>query len=160
VTIVEYGDFQCPTCGRYHPILDELLRRYSGKLKLEFHHFPLISIHPNAMGASLAAEAAADQGKFWEMHDMLFDHQEEWSPSPNAEALFVQYALQLGLDSNQFMQAMRSPATRDRVLADVTKGNPTVKGTPTFIVNGELLVDLPGLEGLAGKIDSHLAAGK
>jgi protein-disulfide isomerase len=161
VTIVEYGDFQCPTCGRYHPILDELLRRYAGKLKLEFHHFPLISIHPNAMGAALAAEAAGDQGKFWEMHDMLFEHQAEWSPNPNAEALFLQYALQLGLDSNQFMQSMRSPATRDRVLADVTQGNPIVTGTPTFIINGQVLPDLLPLEGLAEKIDTHLAsAGK
>ena len=158
VTITEYGDFQCPTCGRYHPILDELLRRYGGNLKLEYHHFPLISIHPNAMGASLAAEAAADQGKFWEMHDMLFDHQAEWSPSPNAEAIFLQYALQLGMDSNQFMQSVRSPATRDRVLADVTLGNPIVKGTPTFLINGQLIPDLPGLEGLAEKIDAQLAA--
>ena len=158
VTITEYGDFQCPTCGRYHPILDELLRRYGGNLKLEYHHFPLISIHPNAMGASLAAEAAADQGKFWEMHDMLFDHQAEWSPSPNAEAMFLQYALQLGLDSNQFMQSMRSPATRDRILADVTLGNPIVKGTPTFLINGQLIPELPGLEGLAERIDAQLAA--
>lgn len=158
VTIVEYGDFQCPTCGRYHPILDELLRRYNGKLKLEYHHFPLISIHPNAMGASLAAEAAGDQGKFWEMHDLLFEHQAEWSPSPNAEVVFMQYGLQLGLDQNQFMQSMRSPATRDRVLADVTLGNPIVQGTPTFVINGQLLPELPGLEGLAARIDAQLAA--
>jgi protein-disulfide isomerase len=158
VTLVEYGDYQCPTCGRYHPIVSELLHRYQGKVKLQYHHFPLIQIHPNAMPASLAAEAAADQGKFWEMHDMIFERQEEWSRTPNAEASFVQYAIQLGMDANKFQQSMRSPETRDRVLADVTKGNAVVGGTPTFIINGEVLTDLLSLEGMAEVIDRHLAA--
>jgi protein-disulfide isomerase len=160
ITLVEYGDYQCPTCGAYHPIIQELLSRYNGKLKLEYHHFPLIQIHPNAMAAALAAESAGEQGKFWEMHDMLYQHQQEWSPSPNAETNFVQYALQIGLDSNRFMQSMRSPATRDRVLADVTKGSAVVQGTPTFILNGELLHDLPGLEGLVDRINRLLPAAK
>src|SRR4029434_8489749 len=93
ITLVEYGDFQCPTCGLYHPILDELLSRYNGKLKLEYHHFPLVSIHPNALAAAIAAEAAAEQGKFWEMHDMLYEHQQEGPPSTNAETNLVQEAL-------------------------------------------------------------------
>src|SRR5262245_64655147 len=159
VTLTEYGDFQCPTCGRYHPITQELLNRYQGKLKLEYHHFPLITIHPNAMGAALAAEAAADQGKYWEMHDILYERQEQWSRSPNAEAIFVQYALQLGLDANKFMQSVRSPETRDRILADVTRGNSIVKeGTPTFLINGQPVGGLPSLEGLQEKIDGQLAA--
>lgn len=159
VTLVEYGDYQCPTCGHYHPIIMELLSRYQGKLKLEYHHFPLISIHPNAMGAALAAESAGEQGKYWEMHDLLYEHQQEWSPSPNAETLFVQYALQLGLDANRFMQSMRSPEARDRILADVTRGNSIVKeGTPTFLINGQPVGGLPGLEGLQEKIDGQLAA--
>jgi protein-disulfide isomerase len=156
ITLVEYGDYQCPTCGHYHPIIQELLSRYNGKLKLEYHHFPLIQIHPNAMAAALAAEAAGEQGKFWEMHDLLYQRQQEWAPSPNAETNFVQYALQLGLDSNRFMQSMRSPATRDRVLADVTRGSSVVQGTPTFILNGELIHELPGLEGLVDRINRLL----
>jgi protein-disulfide isomerase len=161
VTLVEYGDYQCPTCARYHPIVSELLHRYQGKLKLQYHHFPLIQIHPNAMPASLAAEAAADQGKFWETHDLIYEHQDEWSRTPNAEASFVQYALQLGLDANKFQQSIRSPETRDRVLADVTRGNTVVGGTPTFIINGEVLTELLSLEGMAEVIDRHLAtAGK
>jgi protein-disulfide isomerase len=160
ITLVEYGDYQCPTCGAYHPIIQELLSRYNGKLKLEYHHFPLIQIHPNAMAAAIAAESAGEQGKFWEMHDMLYQHQQEWSPSPNAETNFVQYALQIGLDSNRFMQAMKSPAARDRVLADVTMGSAVVQGTPTFILNGELLHDLPGLEGLVDRINRLLPAAK
>jgi protein-disulfide isomerase len=158
ITLVEYGDFQCPTCGRYHPIVEELLHRYQGKLKLQFYHFPLIQAHPNAMPAALAAEAATDQNKFWEMHDLLFERQNEWSRSPNAETLFVQYGLQLGMDSNKFMQSMRSPATRDRVLADVTSGNKVVEGTPTFIINGKVQHDLLSLEGMADVINSELAS--
>jgi protein-disulfide isomerase len=159
VTLVEYGDYQCPTCGHYHPITLELLSRYQGKLKLEYHHFPLITIHPNAMGAALAAEAAGDQGKYWEMHDLLYEHQQQWAPSPNAEAIFLQFALQLGLDANRFMQSMRSPEARDRILADVTRGNSIVKeGTPTFLINGQPVGGLPGLEGLKEKIDGQLAA--
>lgn len=159
VTLIEYGDYQCPTCALYHPIITELLHRYQGKLKLEYHHYPLISIHPNAMGAALAAESAGEQGKYWEMNDLLFEHQREWAPSPNAETMFLQFALQLGLDGNRFMQSMRSPETRDRILADVTRGNSIVKeGTPTFLINGQPVGGLPGLEGLAQKIDGQLAA--
>ena len=161
ISLIEYGDYQCPTCGLYHPILKELLNRYPGKFKLQYHHFPLVQMHSNAMGAALAAEAAADQGKFWEMHDLLFDRQREWGdlrqPHPNAEAVFVQYALQIGLDSNKFMQSMRSPATRDRVLADVTRGNAVVKGTPTFILDGQVLPNLPSMEWFVDYIERRLA---
>jgi protein-disulfide isomerase len=161
ITLVEYGDYQCPTCGTYHPITMELLNRYSGKFKLEFHHFPLIQMHSNAMGAALAAEAAGDQGKFWEMHDLLFENQQAWgdlrNPNPNAEAVFLQFALQLGLDSNKFMQAVRSPATRDRILADVAKGSSIVKGTPTFVLDGQVLPNLPNLQWFVDYIDRQLA---
>jgi protein-disulfide isomerase len=156
VTLVEYGDYQCPTCGLYHPIITELLSRYQGKLKLEYHHYPLIQMHPNAMGAARAAESAGDQDKFWEMHDLLFEHQDQWSRSPSAETIFLQYALQIGLDSNRFMQSMKSPDTEKRILADVRRGNDIVKGTPTFLINGHVLPDLPGLEGLSDLIASQL----
>jgi protein-disulfide isomerase len=157
ITLVEYGDYQCPTCGHYHPIIMELLSRYQGKLKLEYHHFPLIQIHPNAMLASKAAESAGDQGKFWEMHDLLYARQQEWSPSPNAEAVFLQYASLLGLDTNAFMRSIRSPETEQRVLADVRAGSSIVEGTPTFALNGEVLRgDPPGMEGLVDRINRLL----
>jgi protein-disulfide isomerase len=158
VTLTEYGDYQCPTCALYHPITTELLSRYQGKLKLEFRHYPLVAAHPHAMTAALAAESAGDQGKFWEMNDLLFEHQNEWSRSPNAQAIFLQYAVQLGLDSNRFMQAMKSPETQNRVLADVTRGNAFVQGTPTFLINGQVLHDLPNLEGLSDLIAGQLKA--
>jgi protein-disulfide isomerase len=160
ISLVEYGDYQCPTCGLYHPILQELLNRYPGKIKLEFHHFPLVQVHSNAMTASLAAEAAGEQGKFWEMHDLLFQYQRLWGdlqqPNPNPEAVFLQFAVQIGLDSNKFMQAMRSPETRDRVLADVRQGNPIVKGTPTFVLDGQVLTNLPDLQWFVDYIERHL----
>src|SRR5262245_11239921 len=76
ITLVEFGDYQCPSCGYYSPIVNEVLRRYPKDVRLEFHHFPLIQIHQFAMPAALAAEAAGEQGKFWEMHDMLYAKQE------------------------------------------------------------------------------------
>ena len=161
ITLVEYGDYQCPTCGRYHPIIQELLSRYPGKIKLEYHHFPLVQMHSNAMAAALAAESAADQGKFWEMHDLLFQYQQLWgnlqAPSPNPEMIFVQFALQIGLDTNKFMQSMRSPETRDRVLADVKRGNDIVKGTPTFVLDGQVLQNLPDLQWFVDYIERRLA---
>lgn len=160
ISLVEYGDYQCPTCGLYHPILQELLTRYPGKIKLEFHHFPLVQVHSNAMTAALAAEAAGEQGKFWEMHDLLFQYQRLWGdlqqPNPNPEAVFLQFAVQIGLDSNKFMQAMRSPETRDRVLADVRQGSPIVKGTPTFVLDGQVLTNLPDLQWFVDYIERHL----
>jgi protein-disulfide isomerase len=162
VTIVEYGDYQCPTCGQYHPILMELLNRYPGKVKLEYHHFPLVQVHSNALPAALAAESAGDQGKFWEMHDLLFEYQRLWGdlrqPNPNPEAVFIQFALQIGLDSNKFMQSMRSPETRDRVLADVKLGNPIVKGTPTFVLDGQVLETLPNLEWFVDYVERKTSA--
>jgi len=161
ISLVEYGDYQCPTCGQYHPILQELLSRYPGKIKLEFHHFPLVQMHSNAMTAALAAEAAGEQGKFWEMHDLLFEYQRLWgdlrNPNPNPEAVFLQFALQIGLDSNKFMQSIRSPETRDRVLADVRQGNPIVHGTPTFVLDGKVLSDLPNLEWFVDYVERRLA---
>src|SRR5687767_12996202 len=98
ITLVEFGDYQCPSCKAFHPVVQELLTRYPQQVRLEFHHYPLISIHPNAMAASLAAEAAGEQGRYWEMHDLIFELQDEWSRKPNAEPDFVAMATRLGLD--------------------------------------------------------------
>jgi protein-disulfide isomerase len=145
VTLVEYGDLQCPSCALYHPMVSELLEGSPDLVKLEFHHFPLVQIHKNAFPAALAAEAAAEQGRFWEMVDLLFGAQKEWSnkPTPQAEEDFLVMAQKLGLDSNRFMQSMRAPETRDRVMADVNRGLAAqVQGTPSFFVNGRP-IDLP-----------------
>jgi protein-disulfide isomerase len=140
ITLVEFGDYQCPSCRAYHPVVQELLSRYPDKVRLEFHHYPLISIHPNALTASMAVEAAGEQGKYWEMHDMVFEFQPQWSPSSNPEGEFLAMANRIGLDSNKFMQALRSPEIRDRVLKDVVRAREAnIEAVPTFFIDGEMI---------------------
>ncbi len=157
LTLVEFGDYQCPSCGAYHPLVKEILNRYPQKLRLEFHHFPLVSIHPNSMLASKAAEAAGEQGRYWEMHDALFEHQREWSDSPNAEPIFVALASQMGLDSNKFMQGLRSPQLQERILRDVERGQDAkVDAVPTFFINGERVHVKLSMEDFVQVIEAHL----
>ena len=157
LTLVEFGDYQCPSCGAYHPLVKEILTRYPQQVRLEFHHFPLISIHPNSMMASLAAEAAGEQGHYWETHDALFEHQREWSDSPNAEPIFVALASRFGLDTNKLMQGLRSPDLQARILKDVTRGNDAhVEAVPTFFINGEQVHVKLSMEDFVQAIESHL----
>ena len=160
VTLVEFGDYQCPSCAGFHPVVKELMRREGDNLKLEFHHFPLVQIHANALPASKAAEAAGDQGRYWEMNDLLFVNQSRWSAQPNPEAEFTTYATRLGLDVNRFMQSYRSPEVEARVLQDVQRGFAAqVDGTPTFFVNGQRIWELPqGVDAFQKIIQSHLPA--
>src|SRR5690606_2501503 len=98
VTLTEYADFQCPACGQFHSIMKTVEERYGDRLAIEFKHFPLTSIHPYAMPAAKAAEAAGVQGKFFEMHDKLFEDQAAWSQSGTPQVFFNKYAEELGLD--------------------------------------------------------------
>ena len=140
VTVVEFSDFQCPFCKQHveetQPALDEEFVD-SGKVMWVFKHFPL-SIHPQAPAAGAAAECAADQGKFWEMHELLFANQGKWSvedPNPAFEEL----ATEAGLDADAFTACLEDAKTAERVTSDMSEGAPFVQGTPTFIVlyNGE-----------------------
>lgn len=139
VTLIEYGDFQCPSCGAYYPVVKQVAEKYKDHVNFIFRHFPLISIHPNAFSASRAAEAAGNQGKFWEMHDRLFETQNSWGQvSSNQQALFEQYANELSLDLERFKQDYASEATADRINRDVSSAKQfNITGTPTFILNGE-----------------------
>jgi len=138
ITLVEFGDYQCPSCGAYHPLVKELLARYPQQVRLEFHHYPLISIHANAMAAAIAVEAAGEQGRYWEMHDLIFERQAQWSESKNVEQDFLAMASRLGLDQNAFMQSMRSPAIQDRILMDVVRARDAkVEAVPTFFIDGQ-----------------------
>jgi protein-disulfide isomerase len=157
LTLVEFGDYQCPSCGAYHPLVKEILNRYPQQLRLEFHHFPLVTIHQNSMLASKAAEAAGEQGRYWEMHDALFEHQREWADSPNAEPIFIALASRFGLDVNRFMQALRSPQVQDRILKDVTSGQDAkVEAVPTFFINGERISVKLSMEDFVQVIEAHL----
>lgn len=131
ITIVEYSDFQCPYCSAARPLLERLLREHEGKVKLVFKHFPL-SMHPRAVHAARAAEAAKLQGRFWEMHDLLFEHQHELD-----DADLERYAEMTGLDVERFKADLASDATQARVDADRAEGEGFgVEGTPSIFVNG------------------------
>ncbi len=137
VTLEEYSDFQCPACGQFYPVVKEILDQYGDRIAFEYKHFPLISIHPNAMPAAKAAEAAAQQGKFFEMHDKLFENQSVWSNSANPTPFFLTYATELGLDIELFKRHLKSAmiesSIEDSFSAARDRG---LTGTPTFYLNG------------------------
>src|SRR5262249_41475644 len=138
VTLVEFGDYQCPSCGAYHPFVKEILNRYPQQVRLEFHHFPLISIHPNSMAAAKAVEAAGEQGHYWEMHDALFETQAQWSAQPDPKPLFAAIANKIGINGTILVQTMESPAIQKRILDDVERGDKAViQAVPTFFIKGQ-----------------------
>jgi protein-disulfide isomerase len=131
VTLVEYGDYECPHCGRAYPIIKDVQRRLGSRLRFVFRNFPLAEAHPHAQHAAEAAEAAASQGQYWEMHDALFEHQRAL-----ADAHLLEYAVTLGLDAEQFRQELASHAHARHVRADFLGGiRSGVNGTPTFFIN-------------------------
>jgi protein-disulfide isomerase len=147
VTIVEYGDFQCPACYQYFPIFAQLKEKYKDQVTFQFRHFPIISAHPNAMAAHRAAEAASRQGKFWEMHDLLYSRQKSWESSNNASKVFEDYATELGLNLEQFRQDAASETAAANIQADFKAGEAGgVQGTPTFFINGKKIDSPAGLE--------------
>jgi protein-disulfide isomerase len=159
----EYGDFQCPPCGFFHPILKRIEGEYPTQLRVAFHHFPLREMHQNAAEASRAAEAAALQGKFWQMHDMLFEKQQEWKDAAPARPFFLNYARTLRLDLQKFAQDIDSPTVSNRVMNDEKGGAARgVTGTPTVFLNGrevpyEVVINYDRLRAV---IQSELAAQK
>jgi protein-disulfide isomerase len=133
VTLVEYGDFECPYCGRAYPIVQSIQRQLGSRLRLVFRHFPLTEIHPHARHAAEAAESAGAQGRFWEMHDALFEHQDALD-----DASLVSYAEEIGVDAQRVAHDLESGAYARRVRDDFRSGvRSGVNGTPTFFVNGE-----------------------
>ena len=144
VTLVEFGDFQCPACGIYEPIVRQVTADNKDTLKVVFRHFPLTQIHRNALLAAKATEAASLQGKFWEMHDTLYDKQEEWGEAISARDFFISYATTLKLDVNKFKIDIDNKAIEDKILAELKEGvNLGIQGTPTFFINGKKVEDNP-----------------
>lgn len=137
VTIVEYGDFQCPACKAYESIVRTLATKYPEAVRVTFRHFPLIQVHKNAFLAASYAEAAGAQGKFWEMHDALYDHQGEWGEALDAEQKILSYAKTIGLDLTTLQTAAKSQAVTDVIAASYKEaGMLKLQGTPSFFVNG------------------------
>ena len=138
VTLTEYSDFQCPACGEFEPVVQEILNQYGDKITFEYKNFPLVQIHPFAESAAIAAEAAAQQGKYFEFHDMLFAKQSEWTAGISPAAFYVQYAKELGLDVLLFTKHQRSSLLRDKVKADYKAAIALgLSSTPTFYLNGQ-----------------------
>jgi protein-disulfide isomerase len=153
VTLVEYGDFQCPYCGDAYPVVRDLAERFGDSLRFVFRHMPLDDLHPRAHAAALAAEAAGAQGAFWAMHDRLFEHQRELSDGDlraHAEAL--------GLDVARFEADLADPAPAQRVAADFRSGAGSgVPSTPRFFVNDVIHLGSASFPELAEAIEAQLA---
>jgi protein-disulfide isomerase len=134
VTLVEYGDFECPFCAAMYPILREVRRAFGPNLRFIFRHYPLRDTHPHAETAAQAAEAAGVQGKFWEMHDRLFEHQAALD-----ERSLLRHARKVGLDEMRLERELAAQAHASRVERDVESGRSGgVRGTPTLFINGAL----------------------
>jgi protein-disulfide isomerase len=130
---VEYGDYQCPHCGRAYPIIKGIQAKLGDKLKFVFRNFPLADAHPNAMHAAIAAEAAGAQGKFWEMHDILFENQIHLGDSH-----LLHYAGRIGVDAGRWKTDFEKPEFTQRVEEDFESGiRSGVNGTPSFFINGQ-----------------------
>lgn len=159
VTLVEYGDFQCPACKSYYPIVKQIEAEYGDDITVQFRNYPLNQIHPHAYAAARAAEAAGKQGKFFEMHDLMYESQDSWTQSPNVSSVFEQYASQLGLNLDQFKSDVASEQSKATIDADIKAGQTLgATSTPTFVLNGVKLEDNPkDFEGFKKLIDEQIA---
>lgn len=153
VAIVEFTDFQCPACSKAFVVVESLLKKYGAKVSLEHKHFPL-TMHANAMKASIFAECANSQGKFWPMHDVLFKSQTSWERMPDPSKYFTELAVGLGLDGAELSTCVAKGEAENRVAADQQEGSKMgVRATPTFLIDGEFYV---GAENLRVEIERRL----
>jgi protein-disulfide isomerase len=159
VVVVEYSDFQCPACRAYEPLLAQVVSLYADKVAFVYRQYPLYQIHPNADLGARASEAAGAQGKFWEMHNVLFAKQSEWSVQPNAETFVLSYAKDLGVDVGKFKTDLSAETTKQAVADDYARGTASgVNGTPSFVINGVRLTNNPrSLDEFKAVLDAELA---
>jgi protein-disulfide isomerase len=153
-TLVEYGDFECPHCRMAHAMIPRIEKHFGKRLRFVFRHFPLSQIHANAQSAAEAAEFAAGEGKFWEMHDLLFENQERLGID-----LFQELASQLGLNADNLRESLENGVHAAHVRADFAGGvRSGVNGTPTFFINGQRHNGAPDYEHVVAAIDAALNA--
>ncbi len=156
VTVVEFGDYQCPACAQAHPIVKKVLVDYQGKINFVFRNFPLPQ-HKNGSAAAEAAEAAGTQGKFWEMYNKLYETQNSWAELGDPTQIFVQYAKDLQLDSEKFEQDLIANKYADIINSDKADGIALgVNSTPTFFINGEKVASVLTYQEFKTKIDQLL----
>ncbi len=147
VKLVEYGDYQCPYCGQAYAPVKQAVADLNDQIYFQFRNFPLTSLHQNAFAAARAAEAAAMQGKFWEMHDALYESQSQWESSNSPSTFFNSLAQDIGLDVNKFKQDYASGQVNDLINADKAEGDKLkIQGTPAFFLDGKS-VELPYQQG-------------
>jgi protein-disulfide isomerase len=152
LTLVEYGDYQCPYCGAAYPVVKRLQKTLGKKLRFVFRNFPLTQAHPYALIAAEAAEAAALQGKFWEMHDLLFEQQDFLKPG-----IIPLWAKRIGLDLEKFGNDIKQRVVEDRIKEDRHSGiRSGVNGTPTFYINGTRYDGMPDYDSLLAALESEL----
>jgi len=157
VIITEFSDFQCPACSAYEPIVTKLSKEFPDDVVVEYRHFPLNQIHPFADLAARASEAAGLQGKFFEMHDLLFDGQGDWSKSRDPESVFVGYAKDLDLDTDKFIVDLDSDEVAAMVEEDLDVADRLhLGGTPSFFINGKQLELPQGFEPFKALVEAEL----
>lgn len=152
VTLVEYGDYECPYCGAAHPVVKKLVERLGDDLRFVFRNFPLTTVHPHAEHAAWAAEAAGMEGRFWEMHDWIFEHQRSL-----ADENLIEAAGTLGLNTQEFSRYVTSESIQARVREDFRTGvRSGVNGTPTFFINGIRYERAPTYQELLGALEAEM----
>jgi protein-disulfide isomerase len=163
VEFIEYGDFSCPYCAQFYGIGKQLKAKYGDEIVFQFKHFPLIDAHPNAVAAARASEAAAKQGKFWEMHDLLYENQREWSldagqTSKDPIPFLEKYAQSIGLDMAKYRIDFSDPAAAATINADKADGTKArISGTPGIVINGVKDDYRMSLDYFVTRIDAEIA---
>jgi protein-disulfide isomerase len=159
VQLVEFGDYQCPACGAAYPNVQQLMKDYDGKITFYFRNFPLTSLHPNAMVSAEAAEAAGAQGKYFEMHDLLYQNQKDWSEDADPTSKLVGYAKTLGLDTDKFQKDLSAEQYKSAIQQDMADGTAlNINATPTFYLNGTMLTGGFDYASLKKAVDAALPA--
>ena len=158
VTLVEYLDFECEACGAYYPVVKRLSEEYKDDVRFVVRYFPLLG-HKNSMTSALAVEAAGRQGKYWEMHDVVFENQRDWGEKQLPDSkIFENYARQIGLNMDQYGKDVTSQELKDRIERDRKAGQKLGNtGTPTFFLNGEKIQNPRGYEEFKSLIQSEIS---
>lgn len=156
VTVVEFGDFQCPACAVAYSVVKQIEKEYKDKVNFAFREYPLMS-HKNGYVSSLAAEAAGGQGKFWEMYDKLYTNQKEWSDEKDPLNIFVSYAKEIGIDVDKFTQDVIDKKYDKKIQEDLRDGNTLgIRATPTFFINGKMYSGVLQYDDFKSKIENEL----
>lgn len=157
VVLVEYGDFECPACYQYYPLVEAVKQKYGDQIKFQFRHYPLTEIHQNALIAARASEAADKQGKFWEMYAKLYEGQPNWKESSSPASVYETYAKELGMDVDKFKQDMKNESTNAIIQADRAEARKLgYSSTPTFEINGKKIENPRDVEGFSKLIDEAI----